>query len=373
MLKTFILLTFFSLLGCSNQTAKTVEVEPLTPPPAKEVFTANKPVIAIKPSADTTTLPFIEHKKTYHGNGKLAYITTYKDNIKTNKEYFTYYKSGELSIKSTSIEGQKHGLVSYYSKNGNIWRTQQYQKGKREGFSISYYSPDVMAKKSHFKAGLLEGPQEAFLPNGKRSDKWVYQQDILQLHFKFQYFESGEVQFQSAYSNNEKNGLSNEYSQNGELLSSINYKSGLRHGKTLKFYNNGKIKTEANYKKNQQHGGSSGYYLTGNLQWQSYYKQGLREGSYKEYYQHGQLKKQINYHNDKQNGPKRFFHENGLLKYELTMKDSKADGLLKEFDDKGELKAMRHYHNGIITKENSSFLNGYFLWLSENEMEKLIH
>ena len=55
------------------------------------------------------------------------------------------------------------------------------------------------------------------------------------------------------------------------------------------------------------------------------------------------------------------------------MKNSKADGLLKEFDDKGNLKLTRNYNNGKITKENSSFTNGYLLWLSDNEVDKLIN
>ncbi|WP_022942348.1 toxin-antitoxin system YwqK family antitoxin [Psychromonas hadalis] len=256
-------------------------------------------------------------------------IITYKDNVKVSKESFTYYQTGELSIQTTFVNGLKSGTVKYYSKNSDVWHTEQYLHGKKHGFSISYYSPKSMAKKGHFSHGLIEGVQEAFLRDGKRSDKWLYKQGKRLSHFKFQYFKNGHLQYLHSYQNGKKNGLSNTYNESGQLLISTNYKHNLRHGKTLQFYKNGHIKSEKRYQENLQHGGSSGYFLTGALQWQSHYHSGLREGIYKEYYQNGQLKKQISYHGDQQNGPKRFFHENGFLKYELTMKNSKAEWLIK--------------------------------------------
>ena len=268
-LKYSFLLIFIGLTGCSSSPQKSHQappleiVDPVVPPKENKQPKKTKSVVV---QAQTVAQ---EHKKTYLPTGKLAYITTYKNNVKVSKESFTYYKTGELSIQSKSIQGLKHGLVKHYSKNGNIWRTEQYQKGKKHGFSISYYTPVIIAKKLHFNNGLSDGVQEAFLPNGKRSDKWLYEQGKLLSHFKFQYFESGNLQFQHTYRNNQKNGLSNEYSEDGVLLSSSNFKNNLHHGKTLQFYETGKIKVEQRFRDNKEHGGSSGYYPLGELQWQT--------------------------------------------------------------------------------------------------------
>jgi len=374
MLRYVLFSAFLIITGCSTpQVIKPSKDTVQVTSPVQEQPTKEDPIKLIEPTPAPVALPLIEKKKTYHSTGQLAYITTYKNNIKVSKESFIYYQTGELSIQFNSINNKKNGLVKHYSKNGDIWRTQEYKHGKKDGLSISYYSPQSIAKKSRFKAGQPDGIHEAFLTNGKRSDKWIFEQGKLISHFKFQHFESGALQFQHTFRNKMKNGLSKEYVEDGKLISSVNYKNNFRHGKTLLFYNSGNIKEEKRYIDNQQHGSSSGYFKTGELQWQSYFLNGERHGLYKEYYQNGQLKKQIRYQQGKQNGPKRFFHENGYLKYELTMKNSKADGLLKEFDSEGNLKVTRHYNNGEITKENSSFLNGYLLWLSENNMGKLIN
>jgi antitoxin component YwqK of YwqJK toxin-antitoxin module len=59
--------------------------------------------------------------------------------IETEENYLERYPNGLKKIEGKLINGQRHGIWTYYYENGMKWSEGKYKRGVRDGFSIVYY------------------------------------------------------------------------------------------------------------------------------------------------------------------------------------------------------------------------------------------
>lgn len=156
------------------------------------------------------------------------------------------------------------------------------------------------------------------------------------------YFESGGIKEKGNYVNGKANGTwyfyhegSNETHCNGELLRTVSYSNGQKHGES-KWWTcqtiNGKkvIKYHYKYDKDQETYYSS-YYENGNK------KIEIDSTGYKAFYKTGKLAYIVPFANGKRNGKQVFYYENGKIASEEEYMNNSLTGTINRYTEQGVL------------------------------------
>lgn len=144
-----------------------------------------------------------------------------------------------------------------------------------------------------------------------------------------------------------------EYYPNGQLMSTVPSKNGIRHGKMEMYFENGKLKYEGNFLNDKQEGLWKLYYENGDLQRENIFKNHIKI-SQKEYYSGNQIKSEGKYDEINQDkiGKWQFYFENGQLEKEEIYNNGICESL-KEWDENGKL--IKEYNPSLeTTKEDKT-------------------
>ena len=131
-------------------------------------------------------------ERVYFDNGKVAELTTHKDGLR-NGQWMQYYDNGQTKVSGTFVNDELEGPIQYFFKNG---------------------AREINGK---FVDGLREGT-------------WMY------------FNKDGSVRYQAVYREGEitkekkENGLFEERGPDDILISSYEYKNGLRQGPFKEYY-----------------------------------------------------------------------------------------------------------------------------------------
>ena len=117
--------------------------------------------------------------------------------------------------------------------------------------------------------------------------------------------------------------LEREYYENGQLFFQTNYKDEIRVGKWTNYHSNGQIRKEGNFKDDEMDGKWIWYYENGQIEEERNYIDGKREGKYTYYYENGKIRKEGNFKDDEMDGKWIWYNENGQIRFEGSYKDGK--------------------------------------------------
>lgn len=157
------------------------------------------------------------------------------------KEKITYYPFGEKVVKEKYIINiwtrKIEGVVYTYSFEGKLLSTAEYKNGKANGVSKTFCEDGVhFLETSNYKDDILNGITEAFYCNGNPRFTVLYDNNrIMKVYNLFS--EDGEKLFPGDHSNG--NGIILKYDAEGNLISEISIKNGLRNGMCLTISNTG--------------------------------------------------------------------------------------------------------------------------------------
>tara|TARA_B110001450_G_scaffold159250_1_gene148541 strand:- start:200 stop:1117 length:918 start_codon:yes stop_codon:yes gene_type:complete len=147
-----------------------------------------------------------------------------------------------------------------------------------------------------------------------------------------------------------RNGLAEEYYENGQLSSKGSNKDGGRDGLWEFYRENGTASDKLTYKNGQRDGREERYYENGQLDHEGSFKDGKKDGLWEYYHENGNLRWKVNYKNGDRVGREESYYENGKLKRTATFKVGKYganfDGLMQHFDEGGVLKGKTCYKSG---------------------------
>tara|TARA_B100001250_G_C19732176_1_gene759041 strand:- start:182 stop:805 length:624 start_codon:yes stop_codon:yes gene_type:complete len=115
------------------------------------------------------------------------------------------------------------------------------------------------------------------------------------------------------------------------------------------YYENGNLKVQANYRYGKLNGSFISYYKNGVVESEGYYKNHQRKGFWKFYYENGQIKEKGNYRYGELRGHFQSYYKNGKLKSEGNFIDiAEQTGLWKYYDENGEIKEEHIYQNQVM-------------------------
>jgi antitoxin component YwqK of YwqJK toxin-antitoxin module len=188
------------------------------------------------------------------------------------------------------------------------------------------------------------------------------------------YYRGGQVEIRGQYIDGKKQGLWEEFYDNGQLGKVCSYRHGKADGNVTEYFFDGGIKTSgtmadgkkdglfreffSNGRKMKEelysHGVLHGQYRTwvenGSPETQGYYRNGAKDSLWKSWIE-GILFVQENYKNDKREGLTTYYNQLETIGEEGYYKNGLREGLWKEFDDSGKVVAEKLYVKGVLTAE----------------------
>jgi antitoxin component YwqK of YwqJK toxin-antitoxin module len=93
-----------------------------------------------------------------------------------------------------------------------------------------------------------------------------------------------------------RHGITKNYDEQGNLMSTVNYVDGYKDGVTVNYYKSGAKNQEMYYEKNQLQGEAKMYYEDGNVYMITNFKDGKKHGLEKTFYKNGKVQMEAEYY-----------------------------------------------------------------------------
>lgn len=279
----------------------------------------------------------------YHKNGKISSEGWIK-NGRPDGSWKTYYTTGILKSEGKRKNHLLDSTWVFYNSFGDTIEKINYLYGKRNGYTIRFYS------------NRIENPESI----GNIISKELYLNDKKE-GLSYYYYEDGSLKKVSNYVSNSLNGDTYHFNPDGMVVEIISYKNGvvvernkvnrydendLKTGMWKEFYNDLTVKREINYEK------------------------GLKNGIYKEYDNYGNLNLILKYNDDllvdnddlerDSVSVKNEYDENGILVFSGTYKNDLCVGIHRYFDKEGNVvnsyiynEKGRKISEGIVNQNGS--------------------
>lgn len=182
--------------------------------------------------------------------------------------YKKFYDTGELKIEGQYEDNVKTGRWKKFYKNGQISILYSYKNGIRNKENISYYEDGIVKSKTEKKG-------DYYIRFGYyESGKLKYERRLQSGYYR-SYFESGSIDIEATYLDNELVGKWKKHYENGEIEWIVNYEEGYRQREYKNFYDNGDLKLEGYNFKDKIYGEEKRYLPNNVLEWKGNYEGGL--------------------------------------------------------------------------------------------------
>lgn len=293
-----------------------------------------------------------------------------------------------------NVSGGKTGNWKYYTKNGVLLTSANYNEDVLDGEYVDYYPNGDKKTLIHYNNGVLEGYYADYHPNGKIATQGWYKNDTRrgewqtyhidgtpesvlyyhknQIHGLQQYlsrsgklyirtmYKFGEPQYQEHFDINgnmyckedyiprtTKYIVSNTY-VNGTPNIETTYVNGVRHGPYVHYTFNGKKRLSGNYLNGKKHGNWTWYFENGEPETISNYILDELDGEYISYYENGRPEFKYQYNLGKKTGTWYTYYDNGSTNTVTTYLDDETHGRKEFYCPEGNLQLVRLYEHGRL-------------------------
>ncbi len=265
--------------------------------------------------------------RTYFENGQLSSEGNYKNNIQEGK-YKEYYENGNIRLTGQYKNGERVGKWIEYHQNGKVSREKIYDENtdeekKTEG--KKQIPPTVELeyneKKSKYclkgKNTPYTGEVKTFYDNGNTKSLNIYKDGIEVHSWLYSYFQNEKIEVEDT-----KNGDISErklYNHKGGVSYHSIQNTKEDRGEDRMYYENGQLKNITRYvgltfQFRKKEGLQEEYYENGKLELKAEFKNGTHNGKYEEYYKNGNLYKKGQCKDGEKIGYWEFYSEDGKLK-----------------------------------------------------------
>lgn len=347
-----------------------------------------------------------EYKVFVEDNSKSFY--QFKDG-ETNGDYFYTSNLGFLETKGTVENDLLVGKKTTFNENGTIELEENFNNGKKDGETITYYTNNKMSFKGAYKDDKLNGKYSLYQPTKSLSCTGTYINDEFDGE-SFCYFPDGKTKIIVNYKNGKHEGAFKKFNEIGEIIEETNYLEGDVEGEYKTYYSKDKLKS-INTVKNKKQISYVSYYLNGNKESEYFYTDGKiteikefqangtlatvklfnskedlsnvkyynKEGKlfYEDNYSGGKAKQSVQYFADgtsqklKNNGEIKFNDLDGKTFSEGNIKNGLLDGKWNYYYPNKALKSVLNYTNGEENGIRTAYLdNGYLDYIATVENGK---
>lgn len=235
--------------------------------------------------------------RAYNDEGVLtAEISYQKGELEGESKY--YHPNGKLWKICPYVKNVPHGTQQVFLSDGTLFMTMENKEGVKDGVTLRFWSPSVIAYEEHYEKGLLihakyfdrDGNLESEIADGN-GFRTLFGKERLQELQEFKGGkQEGKVKFfdekgrlVSSYSlkNGEKEGEEVNYYPSGDPKLSMTWTSGVLNGTVKTWYENGAFESQREISKNLKNGLFTSWYRNGNLMFvEEYDNDRLVKGEY---------------------------------------------------------------------------------------------
>ncbi|OGX23760.1 MAG: hypothetical protein A2Y03_04815 [Omnitrophica WOR_2 bacterium GWF2_38_59] len=246
-------------------------------------------------------------------------IINLKDGFKQGVQR-SYYKNGNIYKEENYEKGKLNGLVQVFDVNGNLIEKNNFVNDRKEGLSFQYYENGTIKDEVNFKFGIETGLSKNYYKDGSL----MVEENYVNNEVNITIFDRDGSKLGSFYTKDGK-----FYHENGKILNGLNivkfsngnnfieeeFNDGVLNGSSIVYYESGNIRSSGNYKKDLPAGSFSYYNEEGRVEKEEFYDEKENIKIYeKSYYKSGKLKEEI-LHKEKQRIHK-IYDENGEVIFE---------------------------------------------------------
>lgn len=278
------------------------------------------------------------------------------NDIKQGWSYW-YYGESVISKKVFFIDGREEGICSEYSIDGTVITLIEYKKGyiinteninrKRDGLKHGlwkYFYPDGLVKEEGtYNYGKKNGYFKEYDKNGNllnihkyANDEEIYDApELASYEVRTDYYRNGKPKIVASYKDGIPEGVRREYDQEGKIVKSYIFKSGIIIGEGI---------IDAS---GFRQGSWKEFFESGELYGEGNYIDGKKTGEWKFFYRYGKSE-QIGKYNasGKPEGTWKWFYESGNIKREEQLKNGIANGFFQELSDSGKVIVKGNFIDG---------------------------
>ncbi|MEQ8907784.1 MAG: hypothetical protein RIC95_01205 [Vicingaceae bacterium] len=300
--------------------------------------------------------------KFYRENGNVKSIFTYKEDERHGKSY--YYKNCQVVKEENYNKGELEGRQFTYYETADstvlLKTSTLYVEGKKEGYAYEYardgriitiidYNKGFLSNREKInrkdEAGRKQGVWKSYYGNERLKKEERYKDDLLNGYVKL-YSPEGKLESASLYIDGVKQSeeenqadfnIQNTYYGDGSLRSQITYNlAGKKDGIAKTFKKNGEVEKTEIYR--------NGYLLSSGI----IDNAGLYQGLWETYYLNGQLKSKGEYLDGKKYGKWSYYFQNGTLEQEgFYDKNGEFTGTWKWYYDDSKLLRTEEFRRGL--------------------------
>lgn len=210
-------------------------------------------------------------------------------------QYTQFHPSGEKMIQGAYRNGEKDGRWLFQTKQGVVYKEENYSSGKRHGQWIEWYANGKKSAEGTFENDRPKGTHYTWHMDGAVKSEVVYrEEDGHVLAVKKTWHPDGKRYTQTEIKDGQPHGVEMRWHRNGNLSSQCIYDQGQRHGLCQEWYDNGQAKAEYTYDHGRKTGQSTEWYDNGQKSAQGDYAQG-KEGLWTYWEKSGAIREQQRY------------------------------------------------------------------------------
>ena len=229
-----------------------------------------------------------------------------------------YYPSGIVKVVGTyTKDGIPEGVRREYDQNGNIEKSFIFRYGKIIGEGIFTDS------------GQKQGLWNEYYDDGILKAQGNYTDDKKDGYWKY-FYKNGNLEERGKYILGNPDSTWFWYYSDGKLLRKENFYNGLSDGLLTEFDKEGNIITQGDFIEGKKEG--IWIYQVGDSKDEIEYVEDMRNGLYKSFYSSGQLRYEGKYVDDNPNGEHSWYWDNGKLQKQGKCVMGRKNGDWKKYD-----------------------------------------
>lgn len=285
---------------------------------------------------------------TYHKNGQLFQKLEALDG-RAFGSYQEYYENGVVRIKASVIEGTAditdlaqstwvfNGQCHVYYPTGDLEAIFEYDRGKKSGPATYYHQNGKQKKKLYFLDDQACGTIEEFTEEGDLLFTYEFKNGI-QTGPAYKFYNNQTIAFEETWVNDTLSS-GKYFTPEGTLISEIIQGKGI---KTL--FHEGIIQTQVEYDKGKISGKIVEYAPVGKINCYYHIFENQKTGEEGVYFEDSdQLKMLIDWHQDEISGIVKTFYKSGVLESQKTFSHNKKNGPVSCYYPDGSLMLLETY------------------------------
>jgi len=289
-------------------------------------------------------------------SGEKERIVTYAAGVKEGPEQ-VFGKKGNLLEEFIYVANNKEGKAKYFYESGELYKEVTFEAGKEEGLGFEYDKEGRIITKLSFKQGMLRSIEKLnrFDSQGRKNGMWQ------------EYHDNGKVKEEGNWYEGKKNGLFKVFDRKGELIRFEKYsdgelvlddEAGFVPDVRKEFHETGELKLVGSYKDESKQGVFREYDKEGNIISSIIYENnqktgegivdavGLRQGEWILYYSGGEKRATGAYKDGKKEGDWIFYHKNGSTEQRGKYKNDLPEGAWLWYYESGKRWREEQFRKG---------------------------